>query len=257
MTRTIITEISPRGVATMTLDRPANFNAFNQQMLGEFLETLNRLAGDASVRVVVLRANGKHFSAGADVSPPKEGQGEVKHTGFIETFIALDDFPKPTIAVVHGACAGGSAALSSCCDVVLATETAFFSIPEVRIGFAPIGVTPTLMRAMGYRAYRRFAMSGERIPAAEAKLVGLADEVVAEAAIESRLSAWIDAFMHGAPTAHAEFKAHLAQAYPAIRAEMQRAHDHHVRNGTFKSPEAREGVASLMERRKPSWYRPA
>ncbi len=257
MPQTIRSEISPRGVATLTLDRPQNYNAFNPQMLGEFAEALAVLAADEAVRVVVLRGAGKHFSAGADVTPPKEPHGEVKHTGFIELFMALDDFPKPTIAVVHGACAGGSAALVACCDLVLATDTAFFSIPEVRIGVAPIGVTPTLMRAMGYRAYRRFAMSGERIPAAVAQRIGLADEVTAEDTLDARLADCIDAFMHGAPSAQAQVKTHLSDAYPAIREEMARAHDHHVRNDTFRSPEAREGIAALMEKRKPSWYRPA
>lgn len=256
MPETIRTDISPRGVATVTLDRPHSYNAFNQQMLHEFAETLAALATDHRVRVVVIRGAGKHFSAGADVTPPKEPQADVKHTGFIELFLALDDFPKPTIAIVHGACAGGSAALVACCDLVLATETAFFSIPEVRIGVAPVGVTPTLIRAMGYRAYRRYAMSGERIPARDAHRCGLADEVTPETDLEDRLAACVDAFMHGAPSAQAQVKAHLRDAYPAIREEMARAHDHHVVNDTFRSPEAREGIAALMEKRKPAWYQP-
>ena len=81
-------------------------------------------------------------------------------------------------AAVHGAAIGAGAALAACCDVVVAADSAFFSIPEVRIGMAPLGVTPFIIRAIGHRSFRRYGLSGERFGAAEALRIGLAHEVV-------------------------------------------------------------------------------
>ena len=253
---TIRSEISPRGVATVVLSRPEQLNAFNQQMLGEMAALLPALAADPSVRVLVLRGAGRHFSSGADMARPAGGEAEVKHTGFVDIFVALETFPKPTIAVVQGACVGGAAAVAACCDLVLATDAAVFSIPEVRIGVAPIGVAPVLVRAMGLKRYRRLALSGERIAAAEAVRNGLAHEVCGADAIEAVLDARVDAFLHGAPGAMADLKAHLQLAYPAMLDELKAAKAHHARVDTFKSPEALEGVAAFKAKRKPSWYPP-
>ncbi len=249
-------EVSPRGVATLTLDRPDRLNAFNQQMLGELLAQIATIARNEKVRVLVLRAAGKHFSSGADMERPSGGENEVRHASFVDLFEALDQLGKPTIAVVQGACVGGAAAVAASCDVVIAADSAFFSIPEVRIGVAPIGVTPILVRAMGLRNYRRYALSGERIPAREAQRLGLADEVYASDAIDARVTELGDAFLHGAPGALATLKAHLQHAYPQTKTDLTAAKAHHAKVDSFKSPEALEGVAAFKAKRKPSWYPP-
>lgn len=247
---------SPRGVATLTLDRPASLNAFDQVMLDELTEALRVLDGDPAVRVVVLRAAGRHFSSGADLSPPAAAEAGVRHTGFIDVFMLLERFTKPSIAVVQGACVGGAAALVACCDMILAEDTAFFSLPQIRSGVAPVGVAPVLIRAMGLRTYRRMALSGARLPAADAIRSGLVDEVHAAGEMEPALDAAIEAFLLGAPGAQAELKRHLNRAYPGIMDELAAAHAHHAGIDTFGTPEALEGVAAFRESRKPSWYPP-
>ncbi len=249
-------EVSPRGVATLTLDRPDRLNAFNQQMLGEILSQMPSIERDAKIRVLVLRAAGKHFSSGADMERPSDAAHDVRHASFVDLFEALDQLGKPTLAVVQGACVGGAAAVAASCDVVIAADSAFFSIPEVRIGVAPIGVTPILVRAMGLRNYRRYALSGERIPAREAQRIGLADEVYPSDAIDARVADLTDAFLLGAPAALATLKAHLQQAYPQTKADLSAAKAHHAKVDSFKSPEALEGVAAFKAKRKPSWYPP-
>ncbi len=251
---TLRNETSPRGVATIMLDRPDSMNAFDQVMLGELTVSLETLDADPHVRLVVLRAAGKHFSSGADMSKPAENEADVKHTGFIDIFMLLERFTKPTIAVVHGACVGGSAALVACCDLILAEDRAFFALPQIRSGVAPVGVAPVLIRAMGLRSYRRLALSGTRLPAAEALRLGLVDEVHDAGDMEKALDTAIEAFLLGAPGAQAELKAHLNRAYPGIMDELRAAHEHHASVDTFKTPEALEGVAAFLERRKPSWY---
>jgi methylglutaconyl-CoA hydratase len=255
-TSTIRTAVSPRGVATVTLDRPESLNAFNQDMLEEMQAHLGRLAADPLVRVLVLRATGKHFSAGADMARPEHGGREVEHTGFIDLFVAFETFPRPTVAVVHGACVGGAAGLVACCDLVLATDGAFFSIPEVRIGVSPVGITPVLVRAMGLRNYRRHALTGDRFGAAQALGDGLVHAVHPAEEIDSALEATIDSLLLGAPGAQTSLKAHLRQAYPGLLDELAAAHRHHGSVDTFQTSEALEGVAAFMERRKPAWYPP-
>lgn len=252
----IRSEISARGVATITLDRPDKLNAFNQAMLGELLTRLPELDADKRVRVIVLRAAGKHFSAGADMAKPVAGESEVKHYGFVDVFIAVEMLSKPSVAVVQGACVGGATALVACFDLVLAEEAATFSIPEVRIGVAPVGVTPALVRAMGLRNYRRLALSGERFTASEARRCGLVDELHPAGHLEPAIDKAVDGFLLGGPAALAGLKAHLRRTYPEIIDELTAARTHHAGTDTFKTPEAIEGVAAFMARRKPSWYPP-
>jgi methylglutaconyl-CoA hydratase len=169
----------------------------------------------------------------------------------VDALAALDRLPKPTVAVVHGAAVGGGAGLAACCDIVLAADTAFFSIPEVRVGMAPLGVAPFLIRAMGHRAFRRYGLSGERFGAAEALRAGLAHEVVSADELEQKLSDIADALLHAAPVAVREMKAAMEyDAMPSIDAILARRTTH----GQPRSDEAKEGVAAFKEKRKPSWY---
>ena len=155
------------------------------------------------------------------------------------------------MAVVQGGAIGGGAGLVTCCDVAIATREAFFSIPEVRVGMPPMGVMPFIIRAMGHRAFRRYGLSGERIPAADALRLGLVHEVCEAAKLDETLAQVADALLLGAPHASAALKAAAARyASPnldEIRAHVQPPHDP-------KSAEAQEGIAAFREKRKPSWY---
>lgn len=253
---TLTLDLSPRGVAVLTLNRPDQLNAFNQVMLDELHGALGELGRDARVRVVVLRGAGRHFSAGADMARPAKDEAEVRHTGFVDVFLALEALAKPSIAVVHGACVGGATAVVGCFDLVLAADSSFFSIPEVRIGVTPVGVTPVLVRAMGLRNYRRHALAGERFTAQEALRTGLVDEVHPAGEIDSAIDRAVESFLLGGPNALAGLKQHLREAYPDIADELKAAQAHHARVDTFKTPEALEGVAAFMARRKPIWYPP-
>src|SRR6202034_1456352 len=150
-------EVSARGVATITLNRPERSNAFDQGMLNILAQQFAERAADAATRIVVLRGAGKHFCGGADlVARGMEPAPAARQFSLVDALAALDRLPKPTVAVVHGAAVGGGAALAACCDIVLAADGPFFSIPEVRVGMAPLGVAPFLIRAVGHRRLRRF-----------------------------------------------------------------------------------------------------
>jgi len=247
-----------RGVATLTLNRPERGNAYDDVMLRELASELGALAADQAVRVVVLRGAGKHFCVGADIAwhRANQGRGHAPAAGpkLVDVLLALDALPKPTIAMLHGASVGGGLAFAACCDVALATEDAFFSIPEVRIGLVPGPLVPIFLRAMDYRAFRRYGLSGERLSAAEARRLGLVHGVAAADAIERELERLVEEFLLGAPGAIAALKAASARlAGPRLTPELLRELEAGAQ-GMLETPEAIEGVASFLEKRKPRWY---
>jgi methylglutaconyl-CoA hydratase len=262
--QTIAVDRSARRIATILLNRPERGNAFDQTMLDELGQALALLAED-DARVVVLRGSGRHFCTGADLAARaaeakaaagkiSESDGPAHRAGtpvsLRDVLAALDALPKPTVALVHGGAVGGGAAFAACCDIVIAAESAFFSIPEVRVGMPPLGVAPFLIRAMGHRGFRRYGLSGERIAAPEALRLGLAHQVCAAEALDEALARIGEELLLGAPGAIATLKRAAAQfASPTLSTILshQAPHD-------SKTAEAIEGVASFREKRKPSWY---
>jgi methylglutaconyl-CoA hydratase len=256
--QTITVEVSARRIATVLLNRPERGNAFDQVMLDELAEAFAALALDQDTRIVVLRGSGRHFCTGADLAaraaeaPAHASTAATAHVSLRDVLAGLDTLPKPTLAVVQGAAIGGGAAFAACCDVVIAAESAFFSIPEVRVGMPPLGVAPFLVRAIGHRGFRRYGLSGERIAAVEALRLGLAHQICAADAIEDTLARIADDLLHGAPGAISTLKSAAAQyAVPSLSAILANRPPHDP-----KTPEAIEGVASFREKRKPKWYPP-
>jgi enoyl-CoA hydratase/carnithine racemase len=175
----VLLSTDARGVATITLNRPEVGNAYNAAMLDGLIEGLTSLRADPVVRCLVLRGAGKHFQAGADI----RWLGEVAHYPPSENYAAslattramqlLNEFPKPTIAIVHGACFGGGVDLVCCADVAFATPDAQFGITEIHVGVAPTPISTHLVNAIGLRHTRRYALTGERFDAGEAERIGL------------------------------------------------------------------------------------
>jgi methylglutaconyl-CoA hydratase len=197
---TILLNIAADGVGTVTLNRPDRGNAFNQAMLDELGRLFLDVQDDARLRVLVLRGSGKHFCTGADISSrAEEISGGLSVN---EVLCRIDGCRKPTIAVVQGGCVRGGVGFAACCDVLLAQESAFFSVPELRVGIAPSAeLSAIVIRAMGYRAFRRYGLSGERISASEAVRTGLAHQVLAADNGHAQLARIVDAFLHSAPGA--------------------------------------------------------
>jgi methylglutaconyl-CoA hydratase len=254
--QTISVDISTRRIATVTLTRPDRGNAFDQRMLDELTAEFSHLGADDQVRVVVLRGAGRHFCTGADLAA-RGSEAHMAPSELVRTpatlrdaLVALDTLPKPTVAVVHGGAVGGGAAFAACCDVALATDAAFFSIPEVRVGMPPLGVLPYLVRAMGNRNFRRYGLSGERINATEAQRLGLVHQVCDAASLDDTIARIADDFLLGAPDALAKLKSAAAEfAMPNLSTILAHRPPHNSR-----TPEAVEGIASFREKRKPGWY---
>lgn len=256
---TILLQRDARGVAHVTLSRPSRGNAYDGAMLADLTEGLETLAADAALRALVIRGAGRHFQAGADL----EWQAGVAAAPAAEAYAAsmattramrlLNEFPRPTFALVRGACFGGGVGMVCCVDVALATPEASFGITEVRVGVAPSPISTHLFHALGLRQARRYALTGERFDAAEALRIGLVHEVVPEDAIEARLEHILEQTLLSAPGATAVAKRSLLAANGVTlddRATMALAHESWAQRAT---EEAREGLAAFREKRRPGW----
>jgi methylglutaconyl-CoA hydratase len=251
-----------RSVATLTLNRPKVANAYDEDLLRALTTALERLADDTSVRALVIRGAGRHFQAGADINwlnrLSRQGPGE-NHTASVVTVRfskVLNELPKPTIAVVHGACFGGGCGIACCVDIALATPEAIFGISEVRHGIAPTPISTHMVNAIGIRQARRYALTGERFGADEALRIGLVHEVVPADRVEARLAEVLDAIILSAPGAIARTKLSMLGANGMLLDERDAellAHEGWMQR---QSPEGREGTTAFREKRKPSWYRP-
>ncbi len=257
----VLLEIDARGVATATLNRPERGNAYDEDMLAAFNGGLDRLAGDAQVRALVLRGAGKHFQAGADIHwlgraaqyPPDRAYAASHATTL--AMQKLNEFPHPTIAMVKGACFGGGVGIVCCVDVALAAPDALFGITEIRVGVAPTPISTHMINAIGLRQTRRYALTGERFGAAEAVRIGLVHEVVA-GDMEARLAEVLDAIFLGAPGAISATKDSFLGANGLKLDARQMALLSHEGWTQRSSPEGLEGTAAFRDKRVPSWYAP-
>ncbi|HET6183424.1 MAG TPA: enoyl-CoA hydratase-related protein [Acetobacteraceae bacterium] len=257
----VLLDVDARGVATATLNRPELGNAYDEELLDELIAGLRRIGPDPAVRCLVLRGAGKHFQAGADINwlgrateyPPERNYRASMAT--TRAMQLLNELPKPTIAVVHGACFGGGCGMVCCVDVALATPDALFGLTEVRVGVAPTPISTHMVNAMGLRHTRRYALTGERFGAEEAARIGLVNEVIPSERMEARLAEVLDAIFLGGPEAIAMTKRSFLGANGLLLDERQMAMLAHESWTQRHSAEGREGTAAFREKRKPGWYR--
>ena len=259
---TVLLETDERGVATLTLNRPEIHNAFDDALIGALLRTLESVENDAGIRALVLRSEGKSFSAGADLNWMRRMAGydhAENHKDALQLaalMARLNGLRKPTIARVQGAAFGGGVGLVACCDLAVAAEQAQFALTEVRLGLLPAVISPYVIAAIGERAARRYMLTGERFDAAEAWRIGLLHEVVPEEQLDSRLDGLLDSLLKGSPQA-------LTAAKSLIFAVSRRPTSAAVIADTAErisdiraSDEGREGVSAFLEKRPPAWMKP-
>jgi methylglutaconyl-CoA hydratase len=252
MSAHVLGAVDGRGIASVTLNRPGKANAYDAPMQEALALQFERLAADGSVRTIVLRGAGRHFSAGADVAAGAEPAPGAR--GIFEICRLIDTVPKPTVALVQGACVGGGMALAACCDIVIAARDAFFAVPEVRLGLTPGTLGVFFARALGLRGFRRYAMTGERFGAAEALRLGFVHELCEPGTLDQALAAQVEEILLAAPSAarHAKLMAARLAGEPLGAGLVARLQVEFLESQA--SDEAREGRASFREKRKPGWY---
>src|ERR1700754_4956897 len=209
----VLWDLDARGVATVTLNRPEGNNPYDAGLIGGVLSAMDELGRKPLLRIVVLKGNGKHFQAGADlkwinaVRPQSPAENQKVSQATFEAVQRLNRLPIPTVALVQGGCFGGGTGIISACDVVIAADNALFSITEVRWGLTAAIIIPQLCDAIGVRQVRRYALTGERFGAEDARRIGLVHDVVPLADLEAAGSRVVEQLLANGPDALAETKA--------------------------------------------------
>lgn len=245
-------------VAVLTLDRPEVLNAFDEGLIVELTRAFAEAGTDATVRAVLLRAEGKAFSAGADLAwmrraadaSPEDNLADARQLA--ELMRVVDSCPKPTLARVQGAAFGGAVGLVACCDIAIAVPQARFSLSEVRLGLIPGAISPYVVRAIGQRVARRLFLTAERFSAEEALRYGLVHEVVPEDTLDDAVRRCLSDILAGGPQAVAAAKKLAVDMDAPI--SVERIEESARRIASIRSStEAREGLAAFFAKRKPGW----
>jgi methylglutaconyl-CoA hydratase len=255
----VLLDVDTRGVATVTLNRPEVNNAYNGALIEGLLHALDTLSATTGLRAVVLKGNGKHFQAGADLkwinsvrtSTPEENRRVSRATA--EAVHRLNTAPVPTVALVQGGCFGGGTGIIAACDLVLAADNAMFSIAEVRWGLHASIIIPQLADAIGVRQLRRYALTGERFGAEEARRIGLAHMVVPLSELEAEGARVVEHLLANGPEAIAETKAWVLRCAWSNFDDAQFAALVESHAAKRQSAEAAEGLASFAEKRTARW----
>lgn len=246
-------------VATIWMDRPDVFNAFDEQLIADLGAACAELDADASVRVVVLAGRGKHFSAGADLNWMKrasvftEEENRADAHKFAHMLRALSDMSKPTVARVQGAALGGGTGLAAACDMAVASVDAQFATSEVKFGIIPAVISPYVLRAIGPRHALRYFQSGERFSAQRALAMGLVTEVCERDQLDATIAQLVGLLMSGAPLAQQSAK-HLIAAVDGCPIDAAISEETAQRIARQRATsEAKDGISAFLEKRTPAW----
>jgi 2-(1,2-epoxy-1,2-dihydrophenyl)acetyl-CoA isomerase len=250
-------------VATLTLSRPAALNALSQDMVYEMREFAQRAEHDESIRCVVIRGAGSHFMAGGDLKwflEKFEASKTERRVGFEmminnvhETIYALRRMKKPVLASVDGACAGFGLSLALACDLIVASESAVFTLAYINIGATPDGgSTFSLPRMVGMKTAMEIALLGDRFDAATAKSRGLVNFVVPAGALEAETAKLVKRLLSLPPLAAGRTKALLnASLGNSLEGQLHAEAENFALSAMTVDME--EGMKAFVEKRKPAF----
>ena len=258
MTQALTVAIDHR-IARITLTRPEVRNAFNDAVIQQLKAAFELVGSRDDVRAVVLAAEGPAFCAGADLNWMRRmadytRQENLADAGQLAAMLkAIFECPKPTIAAVQGDVFAGGMGLVAACDMAVSVRTATYCLSEVKLGLIPATISPYVIRAMGVRAAHRYFLTAERFSADEAHRIGFVHELVDADALEAKVNELALALVSASPAA-------VRACKKLVQDVAQREIDAALIASTVEgiadiraSDEGREGVASFLQKRKPSW----
>jgi enoyl-CoA hydratase len=246
-----------RGIATLTLNRPARRNALSPGLVGDLRRALADVKRDDAVRVVVLTGAGDQaFCAGGDLAGGMTGGGFLASVaekgGFAQVVRDLHDLGKPVVAALNGDALGGGVGLLLACDLVIAHDEVRIGLPEVKVGLWPMMVTALLVRHVGRKVAAELMYLGERMPAEEARRLGLVNRVVSRADFPAAVTALAETLAQRSPAVLRLGKdAFHGTADLPLEAALWALRDRLVVNTMLE--DAAEGVMAFIEKRAPRW----
>ena len=244
-------------VTTITLNRPEKHNSINIQMIADLQSALDEVE-KTHARVVILTGKGRSFCAGMDLAllqaiasqSPSENQEDSRRMA--KMFRRVWSYSKPLIAAVNGHALAGGCGLATLCDFTIAVPEAKFGYTEVKIGFLPAIVSVFLTRQIGEKRARDLLLTGRLVEGAEAKELGLINEIVPPELLMDRVKELAETLIAASPVSVARAKRLLVTAAAAsLDADLERAV---LENARMRcTPDFKEGIASFLEKRKPQW----
>lgn len=253
--------IDQRGVATLTLNRPGKRNALDAELIRALHAALEHIDQDDGVRAMVLTGAGESFCAGADIEHMQRMGGANERENFEDALAlarclqALDELGKPVIARVNGHAFGGGIGLIACADIAIAGANAAFALSEVRLGVVAAVISPYVIAAIGARAMRRLALSGEIIDAEQAERLQLIHRRVPSEQLDAEVERQLDLLLRGGPLAQRATKQLIrdtAGPTPKQR-EFLTVQTARQLARLRRSSEAAEGLQAFLQKRKPKW----
>jgi methylglutaconyl-CoA hydratase len=244
------------GIATITLDSPANRNALSAQLRRELIAHLDSAIADVAVRVIVLTHTGTVFCAGMDLKESKgasaEQQGVTEVPRILQT---LWTSPKPVVARLTGPARAGGVGIVAACDIAVAAEKATFAFTEVRIGVVPAVISVTVLPRLLPRAAHELFLTGETFDAVRAREIGLVNSAVPAEDVDAEVARYTGMLALGAPGALAGAKEILLREHPASMTD-DFAEMNSLSAAYFAGAEGQEGIRAFGEKRRPSWVTP-
>lgn len=252
--------VTTRGpLIDVVLDRPEKHNAFDEHIIATLTDIFTRQCAQPGLRVCLLRANGKHFSAGADLDWMQRmadmdwQQNHDDALALAALMAAIANCPLPVICQVQGAAYGGALGLICASDIALATPDSRFCLSEVKLGLLPAVISPYVVEAMGPRQARRYFLSGEVFDAGRAQLLGIVHEVVDADAMGETINALIAQLALGAPDAQRRARQLVSHVSSHANDSMLHAWTADLIARLRTGDEGREGVSAFLEKRPASW----
>jgi enoyl-CoA hydratase/carnithine racemase len=247
----LVSALVADGVATITLDSPANRNALSKALVADLHAALDVAEGEPDVRAIVLTHTPPAFCAGADLKERAAGPPDSRP--FVDALRRLMDAAVPTIAAVRGPVRAGGIGLMASCDLVVVAPDVSFALTEVRIGVAAAIISVPILRRVGPYQLRSALLTGEPFDAEHARRVGLVSHVADDADdVDARVAALCAGILAGAPAAVAATKRMLAEV-PALGRDEAFDRMRDLSDELFAGPDAAEGMAAFAERRPPRW----
>jgi len=248
---------SGRGVAVVWLCREQAHNALNAEMVSSLTQSIKNLGQDTHYQSIVLAGRGESFCSGIDVAwlrhAADQGQIPALVSAVQDMLDAIHHCPSPVIARVHGNCMGLGVGMVAAADLAIASHNTSLCLPETRLGMVPNLSSPYLVRAIGERAAKRWAMSGETFSASEAWRLGLLQDICNDEELDARINILLGSLVMANPQAVRATKQLIMQLHDPATHRPHQASAPATSYAQSKAPHYAEGINAFLEKRWPSW----
>ncbi len=241
-------------VGLVQINRPKEMNALDSQTMGEMIDALRRFDGDEKIGCMVVTGNERVFAAGADIKQMAQASPvEIMDMGFIEYWDQLTEIRKPIVAAVSGWCLGGGCELAMACDMIVASESARFGQPEIKVGIMPgAGGTQRLTLAVGKAIAMEMVLANRQLTAVEAQQYGLVNRVVPVERYRNEAVRLAAEIAEQAPVAVRLAKEAINQVFePPLSQGLHL--ERRLFSLLFATGDQQEGMAAFVEKRPPRW----